>query len=76
MVRGELIIRVSTSSKVPALASGIKEMIEKNVPYNLKVLLDELEKLRKSLPKGKKRQKVLNTFVRRKLGLKYFNAFI
>ncbi len=69
ILRGELVIGVSTSGKAPALSAGIRELIEKNLPKDLEKLFSELEKLRQSLPKGKERQEILTSLVRERLGL-------
>ncbi|MCS6999172.1 MAG: bifunctional precorrin-2 dehydrogenase/sirohydrochlorin ferrochelatase [Aquificaceae bacterium] len=69
IVRGELVIGISTSGKAPALSAGIRELLEGKLPEDVDKLLRELENMRKGLPPGKKRQEELSSFVRRKLGL-------
>ncbi len=69
VVRGNLVIGVSTSGKVPALSAGIRELIEKELPQNIEDLLSELEGLRESLPEGMERQEKLIALVRQRLGL-------
>ncbi len=69
VVRGELVIGVSTSGKAPALSAGIRELIEKELPQNIEDLLSELEGLRESLPEGMERQEKLIALVRQRLGL-------
>ena len=69
VVRGNLVIGVSTSGKAPALSAGIRELIEKELPQNIEDLLSELEGLRESLPEGMERQEKLIALVRQRLGL-------
>jgi len=69
VVRGNLVIGVSTSGKAPALSAGIRELIEKELPQNIEDLLSELEGLRESLPEGMERQGKLIALVRQRLGL-------
>ncbi len=69
VVRGNLVIGVSTSGKAPALSAGIRELIEKELPQNIEDLLSELEGLRESLPEGIERQEKLIALVRQRLGL-------
>ena len=54
--KGDLVIGISTSGKVPGLSAKIREFIENLLPENIENILNDLEKLRKSMPKGKKRQ--------------------
>ncbi len=55
--KGDLVIGISTSGKVPGLSAKIREFIERLLPEDIESILKELEDLRKSLPKGKERQK-------------------
>ncbi len=56
IVRGDVVIGISTSGKVPALSKKLREIIEKVLPENLESILEEVYALRKSMKKGKKRQ--------------------
>ncbi|MEJ7553760.1 MAG: NAD(P)-dependent oxidoreductase, partial [Aquificaceae bacterium] len=69
VVRGNLVIGVSTSGKAPALSAGIREFIENRLPEGVEELLSELENLRRTVPEGKERQEKLIRLVRHKLGL-------
>lgn len=69
VVRGELIIGISTSGKAPVLSAGIREFIENRLPEGVEELLLELENLRRTVPEGKERQEKLIKLVRHKLGL-------
>ena len=57
--KADLIIGVSTSGKAPALAGKLKKTLEECLPENIEVILDQLEEIRKKLPKGKERQKLI-----------------
>ncbi len=59
ITKGDLVIAVSTSGKVPALARALREKIERSLPENAQAILEELHDLRSSLPKGEERQKIL-----------------
>lgn len=69
IVRGDLVVGISTSGKAPALSAGVREFIESRIPETIEELLSELEKLRQSLPEGKERQEKLINLVRQRLGL-------
>lgn len=56
VIRGELVIGITTSGRVPALSAVLKEHIENCLPPNVEELLYELERLRKSMPKGRERR--------------------
>ncbi|RMD46604.1 MAG: bifunctional precorrin-2 dehydrogenase/sirohydrochlorin ferrochelatase, partial [Aquificota bacterium] len=59
--KGDLVIGVSTSGKVPGLSGRIREKIEECLPEDIDRLLEEIYQIRTSLPKGKERQKkILN----------------
>lgn len=57
--KGDLVIGISTSGKVPGLSAKIRQFIERLLPENIEEILKELEKFRNSLPKGKKRQELI-----------------
>ena len=59
ITRGDLVIGISTSGSVPALSKRVREMIEAVLPENIEEALEELKKLRESMPKGKKRQRII-----------------
>ncbi|AAC07241.1 precorrin-2 dehydrogenase/sirohydrochlorin ferrochelatase family protein [Aquifex aeolicus] len=57
--RGDLVISISTSGKVPALSRALREKIEECLPENIEEIMKELEIIRKSEEKGEERQKKL-----------------
>ncbi|MEO2153254.1 MAG: NAD(P)-dependent oxidoreductase [Aquificota bacterium] len=59
IVRGDLVIGITTSSKAPALSKEIRKLIEKHLPPNVEEILNHLYEVRKKYPKGRKRQKLL-----------------
>jgi len=67
IVRGDLVVAITTSGKAPALSKELRKYLERVLPEDIENLLKELHKLRKKLPKGTKRQKLLT-----KLAKEYF----
>ena len=59
VVKGNVVIGISTSGRVPALSRAIREYLEKVLPKDLEKIELKLEKLRESLPKGTSRQKLI-----------------
>nr|WP_154021722.1 hypothetical protein [Thermocrinis minervae] len=59
MARGELVVGITTSGKVPALSRVVREMLEDTLPQDLEEHLERLSSLRNALPKGKNRQEKL-----------------
>jgi precorrin-2 dehydrogenase/sirohydrochlorin ferrochelatase len=59
IVRGDLVIGITTSSKAPALSKEIRKLIEKHLPPNVEEILNQLYEVRKKYPKSRKRQKLL-----------------
>ena len=53
--RGDLTISISTSGASPALAKRLRAYVEKLIPTNMEVFLQEMKALRKTIPKGKER---------------------
>lgn len=58
--KGDLIIAVSTSGASPALAKHLRKHLQKLIPDTISKFLEEMKALRKSLPKGKERMKMLD----------------
>ncbi len=56
IVKGELVIGISTSGKVPALSKRVRELIENCLPQNLEEVLKIIQEERRKLPKGRHRQ--------------------
>jgi len=67
IVRGDLVVAITTSGKAPALSKQLRKFLERVIPEDIENLLKELHELRKKLPKGTKRQKLLT-----KLAKEYF----
>jgi precorrin-2 dehydrogenase/sirohydrochlorin ferrochelatase len=53
--RGDVVIAVSSSGKVPGFSASLKEYIDQFIPQNIEKKLLEISELRKSLPSGKAR---------------------
>ncbi|QOP43966.1 bifunctional precorrin-2 dehydrogenase/sirohydrochlorin ferrochelatase [Sulfurimonas sediminis] len=56
----DLIIAISTSGASPAMAKHLRKYLQKMIPNGISEFLQEMKKLRKSLPKGKERMKMLD----------------
>ncbi|MCS6958046.1 MAG: bifunctional precorrin-2 dehydrogenase/sirohydrochlorin ferrochelatase [Aquificaceae bacterium] len=69
IVKGELVIGISTSGKAPALSAGLRQYIESRLPEDIQELLSLLEDLRNAMPEGEERRKKLSLIVKDKLGL-------
>ncbi|MEJ5172120.1 MAG: bifunctional precorrin-2 dehydrogenase/sirohydrochlorin ferrochelatase [Hydrogenothermaceae bacterium] len=54
--KGNLIVAFSTLGSSPALAKYLRIYFEQEIPGEVEQFLNEMEDLRKSLPKGKERQ--------------------
>ncbi|NPA52271.1 MAG: bifunctional precorrin-2 dehydrogenase/sirohydrochlorin ferrochelatase [Aquificae bacterium] len=57
IVRGDLVIGISTSGKVPGLSAKVRKHIEKCLPQEIESLLEQLYQVRESTPKGEGRQR-------------------
>jgi len=58
--KDDLTIAVSTSGSSPAFAKYFKNYLERMIPKGVGVFLKEMKSLRKSLPKGKERMRLLD----------------
>ncbi|WP_457639355.1 precorrin-2 dehydrogenase/sirohydrochlorin ferrochelatase family protein [Persephonella sp.] len=63
--KGDIVIGISTSGSAPGLSAKIRKHIEKTLPDNLEDILQEIKKVRNSLPKGEERQKKILQLVDR-----------
>ncbi|MFN3813544.1 MAG: bifunctional precorrin-2 dehydrogenase/sirohydrochlorin ferrochelatase [Aquificaceae bacterium] len=59
IVKGDVVIGISTSGKVPALSRAVREYLEKVLPQNIEEVERKLEEARKNLPKGEGRQRII-----------------
>jgi len=58
--KDDLTIAVSTSGASPAMAKRIRMYLEDTIPDGIGKFLQEMKELRKTLPKGKERMKMLD----------------
>ena len=58
--KGDLTISISTSGASPAVAKYLRRYIEKLIPTSIDKFLIKMKNLRKKLPKGKERMKLLD----------------
>ena len=58
--KDDLTIAVSTSGASPAMAKRIRMYLEDTIPNSIGSFLQEMKELRKTLPKGKERMKMLD----------------
>ncbi len=69
IVRGDLVIGISTSGKAPALSRRVREMVERSLPENIEEVLRRVSSERSSLKKGRERQRKIVDMVNRLLPL-------
>jgi len=55
--KGDLTISISTSGASPAMTKRLRIYIEKLLPSNIVEFLEEMKRLRETMPKGKERMK-------------------
>ncbi|SFP76490.1 precorrin-2 dehydrogenase/sirohydrochlorin ferrochelatase family protein [Hydrogenimonas thermophila] len=58
--KGSLTIAISTSGSSPSVAKYLRLAIENLIPDSIESFLDEMKKIRSTLPKGKERMKLLD----------------
>ena len=58
--KDDLTIAISTSGASPALAKHLRIYLQNLIPDGISKFLDEMKQLRKKLPKGKERMKILD----------------
>ncbi len=59
--RGDLTVAISTSGASPAMAKHLKRYFQQVIPEGISEFLQEMKRLRKTLPKGKERMKMLDS---------------
>lgn len=69
VVRGDLVIGVSSSARVPALSRRIRELIEACLPENIEEVILKLREERERMPKGEERQRALTALARKLIPL-------
>ncbi|MCS7284897.1 MAG: bifunctional precorrin-2 dehydrogenase/sirohydrochlorin ferrochelatase [Hydrogenobacter thermophilus] len=69
VIRGDIVIGISTSGKVPALSRSLREYVQKALPENLEQVKEKLETMRRNIPKGEERQRLMVKLSRRFLNL-------
>jgi precorrin-2 dehydrogenase/sirohydrochlorin ferrochelatase len=73
--KGDFILSISTSGNSPALAKYLRIFFENFIPDEIEKFLEDMNKLRKQLPKGKERQdlfkKKAKEFIKNHLGKSY-----
>ncbi len=67
IVKGDLVVGISTSGKVPALSKRVRELIESCLPEDIDRLLELLERERSSLDRGEERQRRIKELVEKLL---------
>lgn len=55
--KGDIVIGITTSGKLPGLSAKLRKYIEKTLPENLEDIFNQIKKIREELPKGEERQK-------------------
>ena len=70
IVRGDVVVGISTSGKAPALSGRLRELIESCMPEDIEETLKYLEYIRSSMEKGEERQRKLVELARELVPLK------
>jgi len=63
--KGSLTIAISTSGSSPSVAKYLRIALENLIPDSIASFLDEMKKIRSTLPKGKERMKLLDEKAKR-----------
>lgn len=61
--KGDLTVAFSTGGASPAFAKKIRKYFDKMIPDSVENLLDEMKKLRASIPKGSERMKYFDSLI-------------
>lgn len=69
VIRGDLVIGISSSGKVPALSRRVREIVERCLPESIEEVLEELSRERRRMEKGEERQRRITKLVDRLLPL-------
>ena len=62
--RGDLTIAISTSGASPAFSKHFRLFLQKVIPQNVGEFLEEMRNIRKKVPKGKERMKMLDNMAK------------
>ena len=65
--RGDIVVGITTSGKAPGLSGKLRRIIENCLPDDLEQLLDQLNEIRETFPKGKERQEMILKLIDEKL---------
>lgn len=66
IVKDDLVIGISTSTKAPAVSKQIRKIIEDVIPDDIGIIIDEIDILRRSSEKGSLRQDMIKQIVSEK----------
>ena len=69
--KGDLTVAFSTGGASPAFAKKMRQYFEKSIPDSVENLLSKMKKLRKTMPKGKKRMQYFEALVE-----EYFSKYL
>jgi precorrin-2 dehydrogenase/sirohydrochlorin ferrochelatase len=69
VVRGDLVIGISTSGKVPGLSRRVREIIQRCLPEDIERILEDLRRERESMTKGEERQRRMRELIDKVLPL-------
>ncbi len=65
--KGDIVIGITTSGKAPGLSGKLRKLIESYLPEDLEDILEQLIKVRETMPKGEERQNLIKKIVDERL---------